>query len=91
MPPASEPTNSMRCARSKFDRAFTLGQIADDTGEDALAVDRRFADRQIERKDAAVFCPNGFATDADDLAIAGLEVAAKIFVVLRSIGRRHQD
>ena len=66
-------------------------QIVQDAGEVLLAVDLELAHRQVQRELLAVAAqPGDGAADADDPALAGLEVMPDVAVVLRSIGLGHQ-
>ena len=62
---------------------LSLGEVADETGEQALTRLARLADRQLHREGAAVLAlPDDNATDADDAPLAGGTVAGKVAVVL---------
>ena len=68
-----------------------LGEIVEHAGELAFALDRHLADRQVERERAAVATtPGHFATGADDLRCAGVEILREIAVVRVVIRRRHE-
>jgi hypothetical protein len=69
-------------------------QVVEDAGEVFLAVDLHLADREMQRELLAVAAHAGHgAADADDPALAGVEMMADISVVLRSIrlGHQHAD
>ncbi|MEO6593953.1 MAG: hypothetical protein ABIP94_04290 [Planctomycetota bacterium] len=62
---------------------LTIGDVADDAGEEAALVDRSFADGQVDRKLGAVLAlADHFAADADDAVFAGAQVALQVAVVL---------
>src|SRR6266568_5471069 len=73
-------------------RFLPLGEIADESGEDAFSFDARFADCELDRKIRSVLAPaSDHAPDADDPLLACPQVALEIPVVLIAIRNRHQD
>ena len=71
---------------------LALGNVPDDAGEVAFIPQAELADRQIHREGRAVLAPpDHFPPDADDLRLAGLEVAGEVAVVLAVVGFGHQQ
>ncbi len=68
-----------------------LGQIADESREEALAARAHLTDRKLHRERRAVLAlADDDAADADDPPLAGPQIAREIAVVILAIGRRHQ-
>src|SRR5262249_29578444 len=77
-------------AQRPFGR-FAFGDVADDADEDRPAFLLGLADGKVHRKGRAVLAAaDDFAADADDLGLAGVEVAFDVAVVLAPIGFGHQ-
>jgi hypothetical protein len=71
--------------------APSLGDVAHDAGEVAAAFQPELADGELHGKGAAVLAPaEHLAAAADDLRLAGAQVAADVAVVLVAVGLRHQ-
>ena len=69
-----------------------MRQVVQHAGELAFTADPHFPDRQLHRKQRAVAAATGhLAADADDLGLAGLEIALEVPVMLLMLWRRHQQ
>ena len=72
-------------------RPLLIGEVADESGEDARAVGIHLTDRQFHRERASVTAfAHDDAADSDDAAVAGGQVARDIIVVPVVIGIGHQ-
>ena len=67
---------------------LAAGEVVDHADEDGAALLLRLADREIHGKGRAVLAlAHHLAADADDLALAGVQVVGEIAVMLAAIGR----
>ena len=69
-----------------------LRQVMQHAGEFAFTADAHFPDREVHRKERAVTPATGhLASDADDLGLAGCEIALEVPVMLFMLRRWHQQ
>jgi hypothetical protein len=67
------------------------GDVADEADEARRVESLDLADREVAGEDAAVLAPGAhLAADADDVRVAGGDVAVQVTVVLAGVGLRHQ-
>ncbi len=74
-----------------MDGSAKVSDVAGDSGEHALLADLQLADGQVHGEHAAVLTQaDDLPADADDLAVAGVQVVLEIAIVFVSIGIGHE-
>ena len=85
------PPPSFTGAQLPFE-SNALRQVVQHAGELAFTADPHFPDREMHRKQGAVTPATGhLASDADDLGLAGCEIALEVPVMLFVLRRWHQQ
>ena len=70
---------------------LSLGQIPDETGEEALVAGAHFADSELHREGRSVAAlANDHTPDPDDPPLSGAQIALEVAVVALAIRRWHQ-
>ena len=70
---------------------LAFGEVADESGEEALVAHMHLADGKLHRKRRAVVAlSDDDAADADNAALAGAHIAIEVAVVVVLVRRRHQ-
>src|SRR5437588_9884530 len=91
-PPARRPTASIFCAWRISASMLALGDVAQSPEEEALAAAAELGDREVEGEGRAVAAPSfDLPADADDVRLAGRQIAGEVAVVLVAPGLRHED